>query len=559
MRFSLLSGLSGPEAHQRMRDTAGDKPANVNATDFKCCKSFSELLSETIKKASQATMSVGTADAQQTSNSVGTADISANAAQGNIVNTGNPLDLALEGEGYFVLSDGVQNVYTRTGAFGVDADSKLVDPATGYRIQRIGDTGEADGFQAAGNSNIHIPYDVTLEAKATSSIKAQGNLSADATFAPAQTQKLTSNITYTTNNGTIADGDTKLDELDQFSGMFNGDATLTVSGKTSTGGDINDSVPLAVNAGTDLNAVISHINGVLGTDATAKLAGGRIVVTGADSGYSQLDIKLTYSDPGDNTSLRMPAYFELTTVGGEQVKDVNIAVYDSLGDKHILSGAFVRTNALNTWDMVLTSITGDISEIAIANRRIKNIEFSASDGSYAGLNAAAGDTARFVVVFAHNSSNPQSIAVSMGTAGRFDGLTQLAGNSTAVLREQDGYEPGRLSSLSVDNEGTVIGTFSNGVRKNIAAIRIALFENPAALKKVGRGYYISSANSGEAAATEALAAGAGSVHSGALEKSSAAVAAEFVTMIKAQNGFQANAKTIRAANDVLRGLTNLIG
>ena len=556
----MPSGVTGLQAYQKMRGIAGNEPANVNTTAFKSGRTtFSELLSETIKKASQPTTNVVGTEAQQTGGGVGIAGIFANPAQGNIVNTGNPLDLALEREGYFVLSDGVQNLYTRTGAFGVSADSKLVDPATGYRIQRIGNIGEADGFQAAGNSNIHIPYDVTLEAKATSSITVQGNLSADATFATAQTQKLTSNITYTANNGAIADGDTELDDLDQFSGTFNGDATLTVSGKTSTGGAINDITPLAVNAGTELNAVINHINSVLGTDATASLVAGQIVVTGANSGYSQLDIKLTYSDHGGGTSLAMPAYFELTTVGGEQVKNVNITAYDSLGDKHVLSGAFVRTNTLNTWDMVLTSVTGNVAEITMDSRRIKDIEFDATDGSYEGLNAGTGDTAQFVITFAHDNSNPQSIAISMGTIGRFDGLTQLTGNSTAVAREQDGYESGRLSAVSVDNEGTVIGSFSNGIKKNIATIRIALFQNTAALEKVGRGYYIPSADSGEAAATQALAAGAGSVHGGALEKSSAEVAAEFVNMIQAQNGFQANAKTIRAANDVLRGLTNLIG
>jgi len=146
----------------------------------------------------------------------------------------------------------------------------------------------------------------------------------------------------------------------------------------------------------------------------------------------------------------------------------------------------------------------------------------------------------------------------MGTIGQFNGLTQLAGASTAVAREQDGYEAGRLSSVSVDNEGTVIGAFSNGIKKNLATIQIAIFQNPSALESVGGGYFIPSANSGEAASTQALTAGAGSIHGGALEKSNADVAIEFVNMIQAQNGFQANARTIKVANEILRELTNLI-
>ena len=146
----------------------------------------------------------------------------------------------------------------------------------------------------------------------------------------------------------------------------------------------------------------------------------------------------------------------------------------------------------------------------------------------------------------------------MGTIGEFDGLTQLAGNSTAVARNQDGYEKGTLSSVSVDNEGIVIGAFSNGIKMDIATIQIAVFQNPGALESIGGGYFSGSANSGTAVATQGMTAGAGSIHGGALEKSNADVATEFVKMIQAQNGFQANARTIRVANEVLRELTNLI-
>jgi flagellar hook protein FlgE len=254
----------------------------------------------------------------------------------------------------------------------------------------------------------------------------------------------------------------------------------------------------------------------------------------------------------------MPSYFEISTVGGEEVKTINITVYDSLGGKHALSGAFVRTDTANTWDMLMTSITGDIYNIDLDDRRIRSIEFDETDGSYKGLNATVGDTATFGVTFAHDIATEQTMTMDMGTIGQFDGLTQFAGNSTAVAREQDGYEAGRLSTVSVDQEGTVIGVFSNGIKKDIATVQVALFQNPAALESVGGGYFTPSANSGSAIATQGMTGGAGSIHGGALEKSNADVAIEFVNMIQAQNGFQANARTIRVANDILRELSNLI-
>ncbi|MEE9312454.1 MAG: flagellar hook-basal body complex protein, partial [Planctomycetota bacterium] len=189
-------------------------------------------------------------------------------------------------------------------------------------------------------------------------------------------------------------------------------------------------------------------------------------------------------------------------------------------------------------------------------RRIEDIGFAASDGSFSGLTGS--DAAEFTVTFGHDTVNPQTMTVNTGTTGQLDGLTQFAGNSTAVAREQDGYEAGSLASVSADSGGTLIGVFSNGIKKNIATLMVALFQNAAALESKGGGYFNFSANSGGAIATQALSGGAGAIHGGALEKSNADVATEFVNMIQAQNGFQANARTIKVANEILRELTNLV-
>ncbi len=562
MTFALSSGVSGLQAHQKMLDVAGNNLANVNTTAFKSSRiTFSELLSETIKKASQPTTNVGGTNPQQMGSGVSVSGISPNIIQGNIVNTGNPLDLALEGEGYFVLSDGQQSVYTRAGSFAVDADSNLVDPNTGYRVQRIGSEGEAEGFQIAGNSNLHVPYDVAIPAKATLQIVVAGNLSADAAFAAPQTNEVTSNIGYTYNNGAVATAATEIDQLDQFSGGGESDGqlsvgesgTITIAGYHPDGTAFTGGLTFTINPDTTLGELIDHLNNNVLNGAAASLVNGKIRITDNESGYTKSDISLSYSGDG---LLIVPGYFEITTVGGEEVKHANIAVYDSQGGKHVLSGAFVRTDTPNVWDMVLTTISGDINQMTMEERRIEGITFDPGDGSYAGLSGS--DSAQFVITFAHNISSPQTIQLNLGTLGKLDGLTQFAGNSTAVAREQDGYGAGRLSTVSVNNEGMVIGAFSNGIKKNIATLEISLFQNAAGLENIGGGYFIPSANSGEAVATQARTGGAGTVHGGALEKSNVDIATEFVNMIQAQNGFQANARTIRVANDILRELSNLI-
>ena len=211
--------------------------------------------------------------------------------------------------------------------------------------------------------------------------------------------------------------------------------------------------------------------------------------------------------------------------------------------------------------MVISSVTGNIEELTYDNRRIDGIMFDPSDGSYSGLSSGT-EKAEFVVKYAHDTANPQTFSVSMGTENKFDGLTQFAtgttGTSTAVVKEQDGYTSGTLVDVSVNKEGILIGMFTNGAKKNLATLEVGLFKNPTGLEVVDNGYYIESAKSGKAVSTSAMFGGAGSIHGGSLEKSNVQEADEFIAMIEAQNAYQTNARTIKVANEMLRELTMLI-
>jgi len=103
-----------------------------------------------------------------------------------------------------------------------------------------------------------------------------------------------------------------------------------------------------------------------------------------------------------------------------------------------------------------------------------------------------------------------------------------------------------------------VGIFSNGIRRNIATLQLSLFKNPTGLESIGRGHFVPTVNSGEPTVTSARIDGAGTIHGGSLEKSNADVATEFVSLIEAQNGYQANARTITVANQILQTLTSLI-
>jgi flagellar hook protein FlgE len=558
MSLALTTGVSGLKASEKMLDVAGNNIANLNTTAFKSSTvTFSELLSQTMQSGSQPAATLGGTNPQQVGSGVGIAGITRNLSQGNIVGTGKPLDMAIDGAGYFTLNDGQQNVYTRIGSFGVDANSSLVDPATGYHVQRIGSEGEQDGFQTPGVSNISIPYNTTLPAKATGKIVVGGNLSADS--ANSTKQFLNSNIAYTV-DGNAAQADTRISTLEQFSGDFAGGqtGTLTITGTQKDGTAISAGNTLSVDADTTMSDLITQINALL-PDSTASLTGaGKIQITDNESGYSKTDINLSYTpSTGGDDNLTTPGYFAIETAGGNEVKNINMTVYDVLGGAHTLNAAFVRTDTPNMWDMVLTSISGDVN--SLTQRRIEGITFAtgANAGAYNGL-ADPTQAAMFGIEFGQDSPVTQNINVDLGTVGALDGITQFSGSSTAGIKTQDGYMAGQLASLSVGQDGVIVGAFTNSVKKNIATIQMALFQNAAGLEAVGKGYYVTSGNSGEAMATQASSGGTGKIWGNSLEKSNVDVATEFVTMIEAQNAYQANARTISVANSIMTTLTNLI-
>ncbi len=558
MSFALSAGISGLQAHQKMLDIAGNNLANVNTTAFKSSNiTFAELLSQTVRKGSQPTNNLGGTNPQQVTSGVKISNISRNMTQGNLMQTGNPLDLAIEGEGYFVLNDGSQNVYTRAGSFSVDAANNLVDPSTGYKVQRFGSTGEAEGFQMPGNDNIKIPNDAAMPAKVTTEVTLSGNLSANAEYDTPQKQEIVSNLAFT-NSENPATLSTKIIELDQFdlNGVGTPTGDITISGYDKDGNALSSGLTFSIDDTTTMQDFIDHLNNNVFSNATATLDNGQIKVEDDSGGYSKLDMNLTYSDTSGEanaTEFETPAFFEITKLGGEEAKSTNITIYDSQGGKHVMYASLVRTDTANQWDMVLQDTSGDVASIGMDNRRIEGITFN-SDGSF---DSVATDT-EFSIAFGHDPGQPQNIDINLGTPGKWDGLTQFKGDSTAVAKDQDGYEAGKLSSISVNNEGIVIGSFSNGMKREVAAIKLSLFQNTRGLESLGGGYYIPSGNSGDPIDTKAVTGGAGIIHGGHLEKSNADVATEFVNMIEAQNGFQSNARTITVANDILRELTNII-
>ncbi|SDF25843.1 flagellar hook protein FlgE [Blastococcus aurantiacus] len=138
-----------------------------------------------------------------------------------------------------------------------------------------------------------------------------------------------------------------------------------------------------------------------------------------------------------------------------------------------------------------------------------------------------------------------------------EGLTQFGGKSEVVPTDVDGYAQGSLQGFELSNDGTITGTYSNGLRQNLGQLSMASFNNPSGLEKAGNSSFRIAQNSGEAMIGVAGAGGRGILSSGALEMSNVDLSEEFTSLIVAQRGFQANSRVISASDELLGDLVNL--
>ncbi|HEX6243761.1 MAG TPA: flagellar hook-basal body complex protein, partial [Polyangiales bacterium] len=135
MASSLFTALSGLKTHEDWISVIGNNLANSNTTGFKSSRAiFSDQFSQTLRFASLPSGSLGGRNPMQIGLGVQLADIGRDFGQGALATTGRTFDLALNGEGHFMLSDGLNTLYSRVGTFGLDATSRLVDQRTGFRV-----------------------------------------------------------------------------------------------------------------------------------------------------------------------------------------------------------------------------------------------------------------------------------------------------------------------------------------------------------------------------------------------------------------------------------------
>lgn len=323
---SLVSGISGLKTSQISLNVIGDNLANLNTSGFKASRvNFANELSQTIRSALAPSGGLGGRNPIQVGTGTKVASIDKDFSQGNMTPTGRPLDLAIQGDGFFMLSDGSQNYYTRVGSFNLDKNNDLVDSATGLKVQ--GTSGVA----------INVPVNATQAGKATTKTTIAGNLnseftagavnhvletaSAYAAVGTGTTRVLTGSIDPTASTSVTGVGTAFTTELavgDRINvngeirkvATITNDTTLTVeTAFTNTGNDTALTAGTGVLTGSIDPAASTTVTGV-GTAFTTELAvGDQITVSGetrtisAIASDTSLTVSAAFSNNANDTSV----------------------------------------------------------------------------------------------------------------------------------------------------------------------------------------------------------------------------------------------------------------
>jgi len=265
----------------------------------------------------------------------------------------------------------------------------------------------------------------------------------------------------------------------------------------------------------------------------------------------------------DSRETEIPTGFDSTDPTGTSHFSTAISVYDSLGNSHLVTAYFTKVDtgvAGNTWQW--SAVSDGSAGSAVMGRGYLGFDTSGtltteSATPPAGLPAAFSD-----FDFTGGATQSQAITFNFGTSlaeggTGLDGTTQFGSTSATIFQNQDGYASGALRSVGVNQEGIVTGLFTNGQTRVLGQVALGIFNSPQGLTRMGRNLYAESSDSGQPITGFPNSAGRGRLLPSSLELSNVDLAEEFIRMITAQRGFQANSRVITTTDSILEELVNL--
>jgi len=241
--------------------------------------------------------------------------------------------------------------------------------------------------------------------------------------------------------------------------------------------------------------------------------------------------------------------WDIADPGGTSHYSTALTVYDTLGQSHHIEVYFTKT-AAQTWSWNATIDGSDVSGGTPGTPVLYGTGTLAFDTSGALTTAMPANFYTGAVTYANG------IAASASTVD-FSGTSQYGAASSVQSIIQDGYSAGMISGITINEAGTIVGSYTNGAIKNIAQLVLAQFPNLNGLDRKGSMLYEASATSGEPLYNRPGVGGMGNISAGMLEESNIDLAAEFIKMIITQRGYQANSKVISTTDEMFAQLLSI--
>lgn len=553
MLRSMYSAVSGLKTHQTRMDVIGNNIANVNTVAFKSSSvTFSDILYQTTSNASGANATTGTSGVNAKQIGLGTTAAATKVSitsAGASETTGNPFDIRLTDKNstnFFIVNNGSENVFTRSGSFYVDGSGNLCMSSTGYTVM---------GWQVDETTG-----EIRKDTVSALRIMQEKNL----TSAPEATTQATIAGVLDENDADVKSDAGKVMNLNfydnlgyQYTAKFAIKATAKDGEYTVELTSILDSNNKNITEGFT-QAQMKEIFG--NTDTETTIASYSTTLPNCGYTYDTTTGELK-TDPA-GTVVQINDDGTLNDNSGKTIKDV-FGVSD--GNLKNIQNSKVAGNTDYVFKDVQTTVNGAVTHSRqIVKKSATNLlKFNTEDGKF---NSIGGGTDKSVELNLNTTSlnangNFANINVDFSQCLNYNnsGKSTIGADAGAVDGTTGkGRKLGAMTGISIDTSGRIYGTYDNGNTELLGQIAVAQFSNASGLEKVGESCYRTTLNSGEFDGIGVeISADGSSMTTGELEMSNVDLSSEFTSMITTQRGFQANSRVITTSDTLLEELVNL--
>lgn len=547
MLRSMYSAVSGLKTHQTRMDVIGNNIANVNTVAFKSSSvTFSDILYQTTSNASGANATTGTGGVNAKQIGLGTTAAATKVSitsAGASETTGNPFDIRLTDKNstnFFIVNNGSENVFTRSGSFYVDGSGNLCMSSTGYTVM---------GWQVDETTG-----EIRKDTVSALRIMQEKNL----TSAPEATTQATIAGVLDENDTDVKNDAGRVMNLNFYDNLgYQYTAKFAIK---STGTDGKYTV--------ELTSVLDSNNQNITAKLTKKQMSQLFGNYQADATLGQYGLaKGVKFDAANNQYEKDGKKYQKSATDPTVFEEVNNTT-NTVSITEIFSG-ITTTMAKDIKDpasqtkVKFDTTTGHAT--VKGEKTSYDLVFDTSTGKFASIGGDTPSTMLNMSVLSsgllNNNGNFQNITVDFSQCLNYEngGKSTIGADAGATDgKTGKGRKLGAMTGISIDTSGRIYGTYDNGNTELLGQIAVAQFSNASGLEKVGESCYRTTLNSGEFDGIGVeISADGSSMTTGELEMSNVDLSSEFTSMITTQRGFQANSRVITTSDTLLEELVNL--